>query len=106
MSYVKAVEEAVNKMLLPYKVTFSDLEDYPLDSNGTISIDGIPWYLYFYIPHDEEIKVVKTVKKWDSSMYLFTLTTSKDNWASQNLKLRNKSLWSHRQKLIHDAYEK
>lgn len=107
MKSVIVLRKVIDKMLLPYQITLSDLEDeYPKDKDGVILVDGIPWFLYFYIPYSKEQIIIKKTKGWKPIMGLYTPSNLKRNWGEIKLLKNHKQLWANRNKIIHDAYER
>jgi hypothetical protein len=56
---IKDYMEAVDRLLLPYDVTFSDLEDYISDKTGLPKIDGLDFWHYFLVPNKYKEEILK-----------------------------------------------
>ena len=56
---IKDYMEAVDRLLLPYDITFSDLEDYISDKTGLPKIDGLDFWHYFLVPNKYKEEVLK-----------------------------------------------
>jgi hypothetical protein len=56
---IKDYMEAVDRLLLPYDITFSDLEDYISDKTGLPKIDGLDFWHYFLVPNKYREEVLK-----------------------------------------------
>lgn len=101
----KHILEVVNDMLLPYQITYQDLEDeYCRDINGIITIDGSKWCDYFYVPQFYQDYVVK---KWEQKyktkfglMWLNMPNGNKINQADKILYDKSTKLWMNRKKLL------
>jgi hypothetical protein len=101
----KHILEVVNDMLLPYKITFQDLEDeYYTDKEGIITIDGVRWCDYFYVPQFYQEYVVK---KWEQKYktkfgmnWLNMPNGYKINQADKILYDKSTKLWINRKQLI------
>ena len=55
----KSYVEAVDRLLLPYDVTVSDLEDYMSDETGLPKIDGLDFWHYFLVPKKYKEEILK-----------------------------------------------
>lgn len=90
----------INQLLKPYQITLEEIyEEYGPD----MKIDGVDWYMYFYVPEEVEEKII--IKHTINSLITLYLPTNvKNNWQIEEILKKNTFLWINREKLIKAAY--
>jgi hypothetical protein len=90
----------INQLLKPYQITLEEIhEEYGPD----MKIDGVDWYMYFYVPEEVEKKII--IKHTINSLITLYLPTNiKNNWQIEEILKKNTFLWVNREKLIKAAY--
>lgn len=90
----------INQLLKPYQITLEEIhEEYGPD----MKIDGVDWYMYFYVPKEVEEKII--IKHTINSLITLYLPTNiKNNWQIEEILKKNTFLWVNREKLIKAAY--
>lgn len=90
----------INQLLKPYQITLEEIyEEYGPD----MKIDGVDWYMYFYVPEEVEEKII--IKHTINSLITLYLPTNiKNNWQIEEILKKNTFLWVNREKLIKAAY--
>ena len=90
----------INQLLKPYQITLEEIhEEYGPD----MKIDGVDWYMYFYVPEEVEKKII--IKHTINSLITLYLPTNvKNNWQIEEILKKNTFLWINREKLIKAAY--
>lgn len=100
---IKDYMEAVDRLLLPYDITFSDLEDYISDKTGLPKIDGLDFWHYFLVPNKYREEVLKDYGfevRWALN------TTASMDATSHELKCNSIHNNINRDIIIKAAYEK
>jgi hypothetical protein len=95
--------EIVDKMLFPYQITVQEiLEEYPDNK-----IDGLEWYLYFYVPKEvqDEILAPYIKKKQFHPLWFLGLPIDFKNPTWLDGVIKDPVLINNRNKMI-EAYER
>jgi hypothetical protein len=94
--------EIVDKMLFPYQITAQDiLDEYP-----NTKIDGVEWYLYFYVPEEIQDEIIAPYikkKQFNPLWWVWFPISKKYDWI--NKKIKDPVLINNRNKII-EAYER
>lgn len=91
----------VNQLLKPYQITLEEIhEEYGPD----MKLDGVDWYMYFYVPKEIEDKILKKYSISGGLITLYLPTNIKNNWQIEEILKKNTFLWVNRERLIKETY--